>query len=200
MVWCDEGQGCYKAHLNPESGVIAENIHACHGHIPRKMIWECNMTCGCHRSCGNRVVQHGMTVKVGVFWTGPKGWGVRTFEAIPMGGFVFEYVGEICSSEELIKKHGDSVLCGRYTLDLNADWKSEARVSDKNALCVDGFSLGNVGRFVNHRCEDANLVDIPVRIERSDPRFYHVAFFAKRPIHALEELTWVISQSQFQCQ
>lgn len=143
-------------------------------------------------SCGNMVVQQGMKVKVGVYWTGEKGWGVRTFEAIPVGSFVFEYVGEVVSNAELISRQQKSPIHGWYTLDLDADWKVEAEVTDNNALCLDGYKFGNVGRFVNHKCEDANLIDVPVRIERSDPRLYHVAFFAKRQIYALEELTWVI--------
>jgi SET domain-containing protein len=41
-----------------------------------------------------------------------------------------------------------------------------------------------------YRCEDSNLVDVPVSIESVDRRFYHVAFFANRIIRPGEELTW----------
>jgi SET domain-containing protein len=40
------------------------------------------------------------------------------------------------------------------------------------------------------RCEDANLIDVPVKISCADPRLYHVAFFAQVDISPLEELTW----------
>jgi SET domain-containing protein len=40
------------------------------------------------------------------------------------------------------------------------------------------------------RCEDANLIDMPVRIEKCDIRVYHVAFFAQADIQAFEELSW----------
>lgn len=40
------------------------------------------------------------------------------------------------------------------------------------------------------RCEDANLLDMPVLIDERDKSFYHVAFFTKRPILEQEELTW----------
>lgn len=128
---------------------------------------------------------------MGVFWCGVKGWGIRTFEYIPQGSFVFEYVGEVCSNAEMIASHQITPTHGLYTLDLNADWRVEAEVTDEEVLCVDGVRYGNVGRFLNHRCGDANLVDFPVQIEESDPHIYHVAFFAKRIIFALEELTWV---------
>ena len=41
-----------------------------------------------------------------------------------------------------------------------------------------------------YRCEDSNLVDIPVSIESVDRRYYHVAFYASRIIYPGEELTW----------
>lgn len=129
---------------------------------------------------------------MGVFWVGERGWGVRTFHDIPMGTFVFEYVGLICSNAELLTKVEETPKLGCYTLDLNADWKTEASVTDADALCIDGETYGNVARFVNHLCEDANLIDFPVRIDNADPHIYHVAFFAKRKILALEELTWVL--------
>ena len=40
------------------------------------------------------------------------------------------------------------------------------------------------------RCEDANLIDVPVRVNNREGGAYHVAYFAKDDIEALEELTW----------
>jgi len=40
------------------------------------------------------------------------------------------------------------------------------------------------------RCEDANLIDVPVKVGNEDPRLYHVAFFAQEDISVFEELTW----------
>jgi len=39
------------------------------------------------------------------------------------------------------------------------------------------------------RCEDANLIDVPVKVGNDYPRVYHVAFFAQEDILAFEELT-----------
>lgn len=39
-------------------------------------------------------------------------------------------------------------------------------------------------------CEDANLIDVPVRIGNRDSGVYHVAFFAAVDIAPVEELTW----------
>lgn len=40
------------------------------------------------------------------------------------------------------------------------------------------------------RCGDANLTDMPVKIENAGKRFYHVAFFTNQKIEAKESLTW----------
>ncbi|XP_020870721.1 probable inactive histone-lysine N-methyltransferase SUVR1 isoform X3 [Arabidopsis lyrata subsp. lyrata] len=44
--------------------------------------------------------------------------------------------------------------------------------------------------FLNHRCLDANLIEIPVQVETPDQHYYHLAFFTTRDIEAMEELTW----------
>jgi len=54
---------------------------------------------------------------------------------------------------------------------------------------LDARMQGNVGRFFNHSC-DPNCIVQNVFIETHDLRFPVVAFFAKRTIKALEEITW----------
>ncbi|KAH9785192.1 putative inactive histone-lysine N-methyltransferase SUVR2 [Citrus sinensis] len=61
---------------------------------------------------------------------------------------------------------------------------------DKEALCLDATCYGNAARFLNHRCFDANLIEIPVQIETPEHHYYHVAFFTTREVDAFEELTW----------
>ncbi|KAI4301040.1 hypothetical protein L6164_034359 [Bauhinia variegata] len=63
-------------------------------------------------------------------------------------------------------------------------------VKDKEALCLDAASYGNVARFINHRCLDANLIEIPVEVDAPDRHYYHLALFTSREIAAQEELTW----------
>ncbi|VAH34582.1 unnamed protein product [Triticum turgidum subsp. durum] len=81
---------------------------------------------------------------------------------------------------------------GLRTLDglpKDASWGSEGVLRDEEALCVDPTFYGNVGRFVNHRCYDANLVIIPVEVETPDRHYYHLALFTAKKIEAFEELT-----------
>ncbi|XP_021734828.1 probable inactive histone-lysine N-methyltransferase SUVR2 [Chenopodium quinoa] len=168
----------------------------CKGHSVKKFIKECWSKCGCSTQCGNRVVQRGITRNLQVFWTSDaKGWGLRTLEDLPKGAFVCEYVGEVVTNTELDERNKQSRANERHTypVHLDADWGSESILDDDFALCLDATNYGNIGRFVNHRCHDANLFEIPVEVETADHHYYHLAFFTTREVKAYEELTWVSS-------
>ncbi|KAI0513633.1 hypothetical protein KFK09_009662 [Dendrobium nobile] len=165
----------------------------CKGHLIRKFVKECWSKCGCNRICGNRLVQRGITRNLQVFWTVEgKGWGLRTLEELPMGAFICEYVGEILTNTELFDRQ--LLVTGKmrhtYPVLLDADWGSEQVLKDEEALCLDATFYGNVARFINHRCGDANIVEVPVEVETPDHHYYHLAFFTVRKVEALEELTW----------
>ncbi|KAK7337936.1 hypothetical protein VNO77_18528 [Canavalia gladiata] len=165
----------------------------CKGHVVRKFIKECWRKCGCDMNCGNRIVQRGIRCKLQVFLTREgKGWGLRTLEDLPKGTFVCEYVGEILTNMELYDRIVQNSSNDRHTypVTLDADWGSEGVLKDEEALCLDATYIGNVGRFINHRCYDANLIDIPVEVETPDHHYYHLAFFTHRKVNAYEELTW----------
>jgi hypothetical protein len=54
------------------------------------------------------------------------------------------------------------------------------------ALCLDAMVFGNVAQFLNHRCEDANLLDMFMQIETHNPNYYHENICL--PLHTLEFL------------
>ncbi|KAL9436162.1 hypothetical protein AB3S75_022256 [Citrus x aurantiifolia] len=163
-------------------------LEPCKGHLKRNIIKECWSKCGCYKQCGNRVVQRGISCKLQLFFTSDgKGWGLRTLEKLPKGAFVCEFVGEIVTITEFYqrntRKHNCPVL-------LDAFWVSQGVSKDEEALCLDATCYGNAARFLNHRCFDANLIEIPVQIETPEHHYYHVAFFTTREVDAFEELTW----------
>uniref|UniRef100_A0AAY4EXS0 Pre-SET domain-containing protein n=1 Tax=Denticeps clupeoides TaxID=299321 RepID=A0AAY4EXS0_9TELE len=58
-------------------------------------LYECSPWCGCDRSrCLNRVVQRGLRVRLQVFRTEDRGWGVRCQDDLDSGTFVCTYAGE----------------------------------------------------------------------------------------------------------
>lgn len=167
-------------------------LEPCKGHLKRKFIKECWSKCGCGKHCGNRIVQRGITCNLQVFLTSNgKGWGLRTLEDLPKGAFVCEFVGEILTVEELHERNLKYPKNGKHTFPilLDAEWDSGV-VKDNQALCLYAASYGNAARFINHRCLDANLIEIPVEVEGPSHHYYHFAFFTSRKIAAQEELTW----------
>ncbi|VVA28021.1 PREDICTED: histone-lysine N-methyltransferase [Prunus dulcis] len=165
----------------------------CKGHLLQNFIKECWSKCWCNKKCGNRIVQQSITVKLQVFLTPEgKGWGLRTLEDLPAGAFVCEYVGEILTNTELHERNvgspGNKNTC--YQVLLDAGWGSKGVLKDEEVLCLDATVYGNVARFINHRCSDATLVEIPVEVETPDHHYYHIALFTTRKVDAMEELTW----------
>ncbi|XP_045144995.1 histone-lysine N-methyltransferase SETDB2 [Echinops telfairi] len=61
-------------------------------------IYECSLLCKCSRHrCQNRVVQRGPQVRLQVFKTEKKGWGVRCLDDIDRGTFICIYSGRLLS-------------------------------------------------------------------------------------------------------
>ncbi|MCO5561635.1 hypothetical protein L7F22_015256 [Adiantum nelumboides] len=170
---------------------------AANGEDSLDFITECSDKCRCSMKCGNRIVQRGITRKLQVFMTRKKGWGVRALEKIPARSFLFEYLGEIATNSEQFDRNLEYRENGVYTyvMCLDADLDMEKKhfkegLTDQEALVLDATIFGNVSRFVNHRCNDANLFMRPVQIETRDTHYYHAALFAARDIEEMEELTW----------
>lgn len=65
-------------------------------------IYECNSGCKCSvKTCLNRVVQHPLGLKLQVFKTGPRGWGIRCLNDIPHGAFICIYAGRLLTEQVL---------------------------------------------------------------------------------------------------
>jgi hypothetical protein len=47
-------------------------------------------------------------------------------------------------------------------------------LDEEEALCLDGTLYGDVTRFLNHECHDANLLDILVSKDSNTKHIYHV--------------------------
>ncbi|GFP82639.1 histone-lysine n-methyltransferase suvr4 [Phtheirospermum japonicum] len=180
----DEKQPLFYCHDCPlERAKNGDTQEECKGHRFRKFIKECWRKCGCKMECGNRVVQRGISRKLQVFLTsGGKGWGLRTLEEIPKGAFICEYVGEILTNMELYERNTKSSCEDKhvYPVLLDADWATEGVLKDEEALCLDAKNFGNIARFINHRCFDGNLIEVPVQVETPDRHYYHTTNFLLR--------------------
>lgn len=146
-------------------------------------VFECNALCTCSDACCNRVVQRGPRLRLEVYSTENRGWGVRTLEAIPHGTFVCEYAGEVISFEEArLRQLAQRSEENNYIIAV----REHAGTGSITETFVDPAMVGNVGRFLNHSCQP-NLFMQPVRVHSVVPR---LALFAGRNIDAQEELTF----------
>ncbi|XP_009078701.1 PREDICTED: histone-lysine N-methyltransferase SETDB2 [Acanthisitta chloris] len=100
-------RGCNKISQSPDS----KRSHGYHykrleGPVPSG-IYECSVLCRCDKlKCQNRVVQHGIQVRLQVFNTEKKGWGVRCLDDIDKGTFVCTYSGRLMSRAEVLETAG----------------------------------------------------------------------------------------------
>lgn len=63
-------------------------------------IFECNSNCKCDCRCSNRVVQNGISVRLQLFKTTNKGWGLRCLDDVPKGAFICTYAGQLLTEEQ----------------------------------------------------------------------------------------------------
>lgn len=159
-----------------------------------ELIYECNSGCKCnYKTCNNRVIQHGSQVKLALFRTKSRGWGVRALDRIKRGSFVGIYTGELVSTNDCHQRADDTYLFNlANTSNINppADNSQAQMIDEKESerFVCDAKHYGNITRFINHSC-DPNLVGIRSFTYHQDQRFPYIAFFANKDIRSGSELT-----------
>ena len=160
----------------------------------RYMIYECNENCSCGPNCKNRNVQHGRKVKLEIFKTPNRGFGLRCPQPLRKGQFIDTYLGEILTDQETIRREDNnndpSKASYLFSLDKFA-YHSDGSIDIKaeDMYTVDGQFMGCPTRFINHCC-DPNLRMYTVSYAKYDRRIYDLAFFAVEAIEAGTELTF----------
>ncbi|GMJ12190.1 SET DOMAIN PROTEIN 19, SU(VAR)3-9 homolog 3 [Hibiscus trionum] len=170
----------------------------------KPMIYECGSSCPCFRNCKNRVSQTGFKVRYEVFKTRGKGWGLRSWDPIRAGTFLCEYAGEVL--EKVEGQGGEDVENNDYVFHTNRVYESfkwnhetesagEASSNTGEAfdiptpLIISSKNSGNVARFMNHSCSP-NVFWQPIMYEQNNEAFLHIAFFTKKHIPPMTELTY----------
>ncbi|KAJ1685516.1 hypothetical protein LUZ63_016906 [Rhynchospora breviuscula] len=154
-------------------------------------VYECNSSCKCDASCQNRVLQKGMNLKLEIFRTKCKGWGVRAVEMIPGGTFVCEYIGEVINGEQASERRERQCQNEHnYLCEIEGHMGHAGGNCEEPMPCaIDASKYGNIARFINHSCSP-NLASYLVLVESMDCQLAHVGLFAKRDIDVGEELVF----------
>ncbi|KAF3435320.1 hypothetical protein FNV43_RR22407 [Rhamnella rubrinervis] len=175
----------------------------------KDVVFECGPKCGCGPACVNRTSQRGLKYRLEVFRTPNKGWAVRSWDFIPSGAPVCEYIGILRRTEDL-----DNVSKNDYIFDIDClqtmkglggrERRSRAvSIPAINSLdglddqisenvpefCIDAGSVGNVARFINHSC-GPNLFVQCVLSTHHDIKLARIVLFAADNIPPLQELTY----------
>ncbi|XP_022766568.1 histone-lysine N-methyltransferase, H3 lysine-9 specific SUVH1-like [Durio zibethinus] len=161
----------------------------------KALIHECGSSCKCPSNCKNRVSQSGLRVRLEVFKTKDKGWGLRSWDPIRSGAFICEYAGEVIDisrAEEFGGENNDDYIFSATRTNL----PGEAMLGVSNEtpkipfpLIISAKDAGNVARFMNHSCSP-NVFWQPVLRENSKECDLHIVFYAIRHIPPMTELTY----------
>ncbi|KAL6288330.1 histone-lysine N-methyltransferase, H3 lysine-9 specific SUVH4 [Prunus avium] len=172
----------------------------------KDVVFECGPKCGCGPACVNRTSQRGLKYRFEVFRTPMKGWAVRSWDFIPSGAPVCEYIGILRRTEDV-----DNASENYYIFDIDClqtmkgldgrERRSQAvclpavnsleRPDDQSVpdFCIDAGSTGNIARFINHSCEP-NLFVQCVLSSHHDIKLARIMLFAADNIPPLQELTY----------
>uniref|UniRef100_A0A8C1GTF7 [histone H3]-lysine(4) N-trimethyltransferase n=3 Tax=Cyprinus carpio TaxID=7962 RepID=A0A8C1GTF7_CYPCA len=127
--------------INPNAGYHHKRLEEC---LPTG-IYECNKRCRCNpQMCTNRLVQHGLQVRLQLFKTQNKGWGIRCLDDVAKGSFVCIYAGKILTDDFADKEGlemGDEYFANLDHIESVENFKegyeSEAHCSDSEGSGVD---------------------------------------------------------------
>ncbi|GAB2287506.1 hypothetical protein Dimus_021881 [Dionaea muscipula] len=180
--------------------------------VSRKpLVYECGPSCPCIPNCKNRVSQTGLKVRLEVFKTKNRGWGLRSWDPIRSGTFICEYAGEVMDKAKLDRDEGennDYVFDTTRTFDRSFKWNYDPVLIDEEThgesneeydipfpLAISAKDAGNIARFMNHSCSP-NVFWQPIVYDHNSESFIHIAFFAMRHIPPMTELTYDYGVSQ----
>ncbi|XP_027357403.1 histone-lysine N-methyltransferase, H3 lysine-9 specific SUVH4-like [Abrus precatorius] len=175
----------------------------------RNVVFECGSNCGCGPNCRNKVSQTTIKYRLEVYRTSQKGWAVRTWDFVPSGAPVCEYVGILRKSNELDDEAENEYIFdvdflqtikgvdGRQKrapnaslpIDVYVEEQDDETMEDEPEFCIDAGSYGNVARFINHSCEP-NLFVQCVLSSHFKVGLARLVLFAGQNIHPYEELTY----------
>uniref|UniRef100_A0A4W5P345 Pre-SET domain-containing protein n=1 Tax=Hucho hucho TaxID=62062 RepID=A0A4W5P345_9TELE len=139
-------------------------------------IYECNALCRCDtRVCSNRVVQHGLQLRLQLFMTVGKSWGIRCLDDVAKGTFICTCTGIIMNKKSLGTEGNMYVVNQNHIegAESKESYESEARCSDNESGseeepiedvnsehddCDGGYDEGNDEEEGNHEKEQRRIM------------------------------------------
>nr|GEW95943.1 histone-lysine N-methyltransferase, H3 lysine-9 specific SUVH1-like [Tanacetum cinerariifolium] len=151
------------------------------------LIHECGPSCLCPSTCRNRASQAGLKLRLEVFRTKNKGWGLRSWDPIRAGAFICEYAGEVI--ENGADSDDNYIFDSTHAFEPLEPVPTDEPVKAPFPLIISAKNKGNVGRFMNHSCSP-NVYWQPILRENEGESYIHIGFYAIKHIPPLQELTF----------
>nr|XP_043606847.1 LOW QUALITY PROTEIN: histone-lysine N-methyltransferase, H3 lysine-9 specific SUVH4 [Erigeron canadensis] len=202
---CTDPRSCACARLN---GSDFPYVHRDGGRLiePKAVVFECGPNCGCGPGCVNKTSQRGLKYRLEVYKTPKKGWAVRSWDFIPSGAPVCEYIGVLKNTDDVESNPENNYIFDIDCLHtMKGIGRREKRVGEvalpslllgkedeKDSgpeFCIDAGTTGNVARYINHSCQP-NLFVQCVLSKHHDLTQARIVLFAADNIQPLKELTY----------
>ncbi|KAI3976041.1 hypothetical protein MKX01_016724 [Papaver californicum] len=174
--------------------------------IQKSVVHECGPSCSCYPDCSNQVSQNGLKVRLEVFKTKEKGWGLRSWDPIRAGIFICEYTGEVIDMDDKgadvddeytfnTTNAGDYSNEWNYVPELIEEEKpvSNEKFKPSSPITISAKNMGNVARFMNHSCSPNVFWQLVLHGQNKDS-FPHIMFYAIKHIPPMTELTYDYSK------
>ncbi|MCL7034975.1 hypothetical protein MKW94_014143 [Papaver nudicaule] len=202
---CSPSSNCSCILANGGDAPYANGVLA----IQKSLIHECGPSCSCYPNCKNQVSQNGPKVRLEVFMTRNKGWGLRSWDPIRAGTFICEYAGEVIDKDDRGGAHVDDdyIFNATHVGDYSNEWNyvpeliGEEKPVDLNEtfkpalpMTVSAKKIGNIARFMNHGCSPNVFWQLVLRGQNEDS-FPHIMFYASKHIPPMTELTYDYAES-----
>lgn len=184
------------------------------------VIRECNVGCACNRrSCQNMVIQNGCKVRLVLFKTKSRGWGIRTLENLKKGTFIGIYSGELISVTQSYDRQDDTYLfnlCNTHIIrqrrvqkpatDEAIEGSEQQQQQQQETTEIIDENEANRNTTVDNQfvCDakfygnftrfinhscEPNVIGIRTFTVHHDERFPYISFFTNQEIKAGSELT-----------
>ncbi|KAI3850967.1 hypothetical protein MKX03_036447 [Papaver bracteatum] len=169
--------------------------------VQKSVVHECGPSCSCYPGCSNQVSHDGVKVRLEVFKTKEKGWGLRSWDPIRAGTFICEYAGEVIDAKGAdvddeytftATNAGDYSNEWNYVPELIDEKKTvdlDEKFKPSSPIMISAKNMGNVARFMNHSCSP-NVFWQPVLHGQNKDSFPHIMFYAIKHIPPMTELTY----------
>lgn len=129
-------------------------------------VYECNSNCTCRKTCLNRVAQRPLQLRLQLFKTEKRGWGIRCLDDIPKGEFVCDYAGHLLTSQganEEGTQFGDE-----YLAELDHIESVERKYGYESDVDIDIDDVSDASRASNSTDDDSGHSADESRNETTD--------------------------------